>query len=108
MFIVDADRRNAVNVDNVISIGIEGRRIVAVTRVDDIILGQYHEDYRANEVYAEMLKWIFPPLTINASRGGIDADKIKDFDKDAFLCRKVEYADIKTADGCWTYYMPEE
>lgn len=60
MLITDMGRKTTVNVDNVICITQDLKRIIAVTKVDDIVLGIYSTEERATEVYKEMLNHIIP------------------------------------------------
>ena len=83
MFIVDSERSEIVNVDNVISIcfGRNGCTIVAnVGDEEPIILGAYDNPQRASKVFDQMLNIVFP-------------DNLR---------KNKEPRDIKT------YYMPED
>lgn len=109
MFIVNANRDNTVNVDNVVSIGIDDKKILAMTAVDDIVLGSYGSDARAKEVYAVMLKEVFPPSKLIFQNCTIDKDeyeKLREIEN-GVICVCGEDADIKQFD-CGVFYMPEE
>lgn len=109
MFIVSADRNNIVNVDNVVSIGIDGKKILAMTAVDDIILGSYRNEERSKEIYAVMLKEVFPPSTLvlqNCTMDKSEYEKLKEIES-GVICVCGEDADIKQFD-CGVFYMPEE
>lgn len=89
MFIVDMNRKITVNVDNVICITQEAKRITAVTKVDDIILGTYSTEESAAEVYENMLKNIFSPNFIVTGESEIGEPEANLYD-------------------CGVYYMQEE
>ena len=55
MLIVDYECGEVVNMANVISITLEECRIMAVTKVNDILLGRYETEERAKEVFEALL-----------------------------------------------------
>ena len=107
MFIVDATRKITVNMANVISINQETKRIVAVSKVDDIVLGTYDTEERATEIYGKMLENIFPPNFIVAKNTDVDFDKLQKMKCNAIQLRADGEAEVKLYD-CGVYYMPEE
>lgn len=108
MFIVDMRRKITVNVDNVICITQEAKRITAVTKVDDIILGTYSSEKRAAEIYEEMLKNIFPPNFIVAKNCDMNLDALKDLKCDVIQIKSAGEPEVKMYDYDGAYYMPEE
>ena len=106
MFIVDMNRKITVNVDNVIYISQDSRRITAVTKVDDIILGTYNTEERAAEVYAEMLKNIFPP-TLVAKNTELNRDALVKLKCNTIVLKTAGEPEVKFYD-CGIYYMPGE
>lgn len=107
MFIVDATRKITVNMANVISINQEMKRIVAVSKVDDIVLGTYDTEERAAEIYGKMLENISPPNFIVAKNTDIDFDGLQKMKCNAIQLRTAGEAEVKLYD-CGVYYMPEE
>jgi hypothetical protein len=109
MFIVNADRNSVVNMDNVISVYVTGERILAVTKVDDIVIGLYRTDERAQEVYAEMLKEAFPPFTWGFQNCEITPEEYQEFRniENGVTCVSGPDGKIERYD-CGVYYMPEE
>lgn len=59
MYIVSQDKTRVINVDNVEEIRIETPRIIAATKNDDIVIGEY-SGFRAEEVFKNMLETVFP------------------------------------------------
>lgn len=107
MFIVDMNRKITVNVDNVICITQESRRITAVTKVDDIILGTYSTEERAAEVYKDMLNNIFPQNFIVTREHEVGLDALKGLENGAMLIKSTREPEVKMY-NCGVYYMPGE
>jgi hypothetical protein len=109
MFIVDADRCNILNVDNVIAIGVDGKRITATTNTDDIVIGAYCTVERTKAVYEEMLKEAFPPSTWIFQNCSIEPEEYKRFKDIEYgaICVSGQNAKVERFD-CGVYYMPEE
>lgn len=59
MYIIDFERCELVNIDNVISVRLERDKIVATTIAEDIVLGIYDTPERTAQVYDEMLEKCF-------------------------------------------------
>lgn len=57
MYIVDQDRSNVVNIGNIKSIALNGKRITA----DDYTLAAYDTEQRGKEVFEQLLGNAFPP-----------------------------------------------
>ena len=55
MFIVNQIRQSVVNVDHIVSVELNGKKIIAVTTTGTCFLGDYDNADRACEIYAEML-----------------------------------------------------
>jgi hypothetical protein len=108
MFIVNADRDSIVNMDNVINIYVEGNRILAFTKVDDMVLGLYRSEERAKDVFAEMLKEAFPPSTWIFKNCSIEPGEYKRFKdiENGAICVSGQNAKVEQFD-CGVYYMPE-
>ena len=107
MFIVDMNRKITVNVDNVICINQDVKRITAVTKVDDIILGNYSTEERAAEVYREMLENIFPPNFIVTKNTDVDFDELQKMKCNAIQLITAGEPEVKLYD-CGVYFMPGE
>ena len=107
MFIVDATRKITVNMANVISINQELKRIIAVSKVDDIVLGTYDTEERATEIYGKMLGNIFPPNFVVAKNIDVDFDELQKMKCNAIQLRTAGEPEVKLYD-CGVYYMPEE
>jgi hypothetical protein len=109
MFIVDADRCNILNVDNVITIGVNGKRIIATTNTDDIVIGAYCTVERTKAVYAEMLEEVFPPNTLVFQNCEIAPEEYQKFRniENGTICVSGPDAKMERYD-CGVYYMPEE
>jgi len=109
MFIVDYERGEVANIDNVTSIYVDEKRIYAVTTVRDILLGEYDTPDRAKEVFAEMLKKVFPPNLMVAHNCTLDKMKIEEMRSEhnmPLVVNTVGDARIERFD-CGVYYMPE-
>ena len=109
MYIVDYERGEIVNMDNVVSIFINDRFIKAVTKVNDIILGRYETPERTKEVFEEMLDKVFPPNVYLMKNCEIDKESLEQLQKaDApfFVSTKGD-AKIERYD-MGVYYMPEK
>lgn len=107
MFIVDMNRKITVNVDNVLCIIRDIKKITAVTQVDDIILGTYSTEERAEEVYEDMLKIIFAPNFIVARNYGIDLEALTDLECGVMQIKAAGEPEVKMY-NCGVYYMPGE
>ena len=108
MYIVDYERGEIVNMDNVISIFKSDRFIKAVTKVDDIVLGRYETPERTKEVFKEMLETVFPPNVYLMENCDIDKASFEKLSKDNFPLfvstkgdAKIERYDVGV------YYIPE-
>lgn len=86
MFIVDKTRTMITNINCVSSIYLERNRIIAESQRESILLGNYLLDERAEKVFEELLKTVFPNRC---------------FPNDGTISEK-------RTDGCYIYYMPEE
>lgn len=107
MFIVCADRSNIVNVDNVISVGIDGKMVTAVTGVDDMILGKYQSEKRAGEVFASLLENVFPPMLV-FQNFTIDQEEFEKINtKNAAIYVSGNNTSVEQIDR-GVFYMPEE
>lgn len=105
MYIVDQDRSNVVNIGNIKSIVLNGKRITA----DDYTLAAYDTEQRGKEVFEQLLGNAFPPDMIVAKNCNISEDAVKDLamDHSIIMVRGNGQADV-TAYSCGVYYMPEE
>lgn len=106
MYIVDQDRSNVVNIGNIKSIALNGKRITA----DDYTLAAYDTEQRGKEVFEQLLgNNAFPPDMIVAKNRNISEDAVKDLamDYSIIMVRGNGQADV-TAYSCGVYYMPEE
>lgn len=106
MFIVGQSRKITVNVDNAATLDLDGKRIIASTNVGDVNLGVYSSDARAEEVYEDMLRNIFPPSVIVAKDVDISREVAKEVAKGTTLMCS-EPAEVKVYE-CGAYYMPKE
>ena len=110
MYIVDYKRGEVVNIDNTASIYRDGKNIIAVTTVRDIILGSYESDNRVKEVFEEMLKWVFPPNMMVAHNCPSDEImKIQEMMSEhnmPLILNTMGDARIERFD-CGAYYMPQ-
>lgn len=113
MFIVNQDRDEIVNTDNIVRIFVENdvRVIAETSNGTEVLLGMYlKRENKANEVFKEMLDNMFIPNLI-----AINADILDDFHKGFKewpimpwgVALKGENVDIKTVERA-AYYMPEE
>ena len=104
MYIVDQDRSNVVNIGNIKSIALNGKRITA----DDYTLAAYDTEQRGKEVFEQLLGNAFPPDMIVAKNCNISEDAVKDLamDHSIIMVRGNGQADV-TAYSCGVYYMPE-
>lgn len=111
MFIVDCDRENVVNVDNVMNVRIDGKKIIAVTKTDDITIGAYTTDKRAKEVFIEMLRDVFPPSLLIVKNCDVDPEMQKFISgrnmTGVYVSDGTNKADVQMF-NCGVYYMPEE
>ena len=112
MFIISQDKETIVNVDNVTNIFIVNGNRVAARMVDseEIILGFYVAG--AKKVFDEMLKTVFPPVTLIFQNCMPDKESISAFkdkmDLGAIIVNDgTDRAEVKMYD-CGVYYMPEE
>ena len=64
MYIVDQDRSNVVNIGNIKSIALNGKRITA----DDYTLAAYDTEQRGKEVFEQLLGNAFPPEDRKSTR----------------------------------------
>ncbi len=106
MYIVDQDRSNVVNIGNIKSIALNGKRITA----DDYTLAAYDTEQRGKEVFEQLLGNAFPPDMIVAKNCNISEDVVKDLAMDhsvIMVCDSSGQTDV-TAYSCGVYYMPEE
>lgn len=105
MYIVDQDRSNVVNIGNIKSIALNGKRITA----DGYTLAAYDTEQRGKEVFEQLLGNAFPPDMIVAKNCNISEDAVKDLamDHSIIMVRGNGQADV-TAYSCGVYYMPEE
>jgi len=78
MYIVDQDRSNVVNIGNVKSIALSGKRITA----DDYTLAAYDTEQRGKEVFEQLLGNAFPPDMIVAKNCNISEDAVNDLAMD--------------------------
>lgn len=78
MYIVDQDRSNVVNIGNIKSIALNGKRITA----DDYTLAAYDTEQRGKEVFEQLLGNAFPPDMIVAKNCNISEDAVKDLAMD--------------------------
>ena len=111
MFIVDCDCENIVNVDNVTNVRIDGKKIIAVTKTGDVTIGAYATDERAKEVFAKMLRDVFPPSLMVIKNCEVDPEMRKFLsDKNMtgiYVSDGTNKADVQML-NCEVYYMPEE
>ena len=100
MYIVDQDRSNVVNIGNIKSIALSGKRITA---------DAYDTEQRGKEVFEQLLGNAFPPDMIVAKNCNISEDAVNDLamDHSIIMVRGNGQADV-TAYSCGVYYMPEE
>lgn len=106
MYIVDQDRSKVVNIGNIKSIALTGKRIAA----DDYTLAAYDTEQRGKEVFEQLLGNAFPPDMIVAKNCSISEDAVKDLaldDHSIIMVHGNGQADV-TAYSCGVYYMPEE
>lgn len=105
MFIVDQERKQIINIDNVLNIGIDDDTIFVYTHVKCMILGIYPPN-RAQEVFNEMLKVAFPPNTYILENVNMNDTKLC-FDN--LPLNIVTQGDAKiTRYDIGVYYMPEK
>lgn len=108
MFIVDQERKNIINIDNVLNIGIDDDAICVYTHVKCIILG-IHPPNRAQEVFKELLNVAFPPNTFvcqNCEMSDL-AEIEKQARKTPLFVQCQGDATIQRFD-IGVYYMPEK
>jgi len=112
MFIVSNDRGTVVNADNVTNIfTVNGNRIVArMVDSEEVIIGEYKE--KAEIVFKEMLKNVFPPDPIIFKNCTQDKERLSEFaDKmdleTIIISDDANRSEVKRYD-CGVYYMPEE
>lgn len=112
MFIVNQDRNELVNADNVVRIFVENEvRIMAETPGgDSIVLGMYaNRKGKANEVFGEFLNTIFVPnlIAVNTMVPDDYAEKFKNLGNQPWGIAIGSGEDIKPFTR-EVYYMPEE
>lgn len=96
MFIVSQNRREIVNVDTVRRFYVYRNTIVAQYRPgEEADLGKYDTYTRANEVFAQMLREVFPPPVHNTRR-----------ERDGVIIEDGWYEIPVETGKCW--YIPEE
>mgnify|MGYP000821671740 CR=1 FL=1 len=106
MYIVDQDRSNVVNIGNIKSIALNGKRITA----DDYTLAAYDTEQRGKEGYSSAASDVYKRQDmIVAKNCNISEDAVKDLamDHSIIMVRGNGQADV-TAYSCGVYYMPEE
>lgn len=100
MYIVDQDRSNVVNIGNIKSIALNGKRITA----DDYTLAAYDTEQRGKEVFEQLLGNAFPPDMIVAKNCNISEDAVNDLAMDhteTDTIWKIWYSKTSTL-GPWT------
>lgn len=112
MFIVNQDRNEIVNADNVVRIFVENEvRIVAETSGgDDIVLGMYvKRENKAQGVFEEILRTMFIPnlVAVNTIVTDDFAEKFRNLGNMPWGIAVGPGEDIKPFNR-EVYYMPEE
>lgn len=109
MYIVDQDRSNVVNIGNVKSVALNGKRITA----DDYTLAAYDVEQRGKEVFEQMLKYAFPPTLTKFKENSLPMESCRDSMgklRDASNGVEIHAEDrqhLATLDN-GVFYMPEE
>lgn len=111
MFIIAQKRDMVLNVDNVVSVEIDGTKIMAVARTNDYVIGAYKDQYRAKEVFNDMLKTILQPVIVMKNcKPDEGFERLKDLfgtDKICTIENIGEKASVEFGNA-GVYYMPEE
>lgn len=104
MFIVNQQRNNTINLNNVKEIYIVRNRVSA----DEIVIGKYETEERAKQVYEEMLEVLFSPY-IMLKNTEVPSDELKNIaDGNVILLKSADREpEVKFYDN-GLYYMPEE
>lgn len=110
MFIVTQQRDMVLNVDNLISVKVDGKRIIAVTETDDYVIGTYKDSERAGEVFRENLKTIFQPVIVMKNcKPDESFERLKDLFGTDKVCVIEKIGDGASVEfgNAGVYYMPE-
>lgn len=113
MFIVNQDRDEIVNTDNIVRIFVENdvRVIAETSNGTEVLFGMYlKRENKADEVFKDMLSYMFIPnlIAINTNVSDDFAENFKKFSTLPWgVALKGENVDIKTVERA-VYYMPEE
>lgn len=111
MFIVTQERDNVLNVDNVISVNVDGKRIVAVTKTNDYVIGAYTDPDRAEGVFKEMLQNVFQPVIVMKNcKPDENFEKFENLLGTSKVCLVENVGDRASVEfiNNETYYMPEK
>ena len=113
MYIVDFERSEVVNMDNVNSIALgnktKSNEIIAnMNNGDIIILGVYDDSERACEVFDMLLAYCFPPSIYSMNNCNLGKDEIKKvtMEIEPLLVSSIGNTKIERFDS-GVYYMPE-
>lgn len=110
MFIVTQKRDMVLNVDNVVSVEIDGTKIMAVARTNDYVIGAYKDQDRAKEVFNDMLKTIFQPVIVMKNcKPDESFERLKDLFGTDKVCVIEAIGDSASVEfgNAGVYYMPE-
>ena len=112
MFIVKQSRRGVVNANLAVKIELDGNCILAVFNCETktIVLGSYKTEERANEVFYEMLKELFPQQTLVFQNMEVPEEAIKEINKRGLFVIMANTDDTPRLDVVEprVYYMPDE
>lgn len=111
MFIVTQQRDMVLNADNLISVKVDGKRIIAVAETDDYVIGTYKNSERAGEVFRENLKNIFKPvLVMKNCKPDESFERLKEMFGTNEVCIIENIGDKASVEfnNSGVYYMPEE
>lgn len=111
MFIVKQSRRGVVNANLAVKIELETSCIQAIFNNETkITLGSYKTEERANEVFQEMLKELFPQQTLVFQNMEVSEESLKEIQKQGLCAIVANTDDTPKLDIVEprVYYMPEK